>query len=89
MKESSTQLINKLGLHARAAMQLVNLAGRYQSKLTLEYQGRSIDCKDMLQVMGLGAPCGTTLTIQAEGPDEIQALKDIAQLIQNRFGESE
>jgi phosphocarrier protein HPr len=85
----SLTLINKLGLHARAAMKLVNLASKYQSQITIKYQQNTIDAKSILNVMALGISCGKTIGIITEGEDENEALQAIEDLINDRFGESE
>ncbi len=89
MLKKSLTLINKLGLHARAAMKLVNLASQHQSKITIKYQQNTIDAKSILNVMALGISCGKTIDIITEGADEKEALQAIENLIKDRFGESE
>ncbi len=82
-------IINKLGLHARAAMKLVDLAGRYQCSIHMSLLGKQVDAKDILQTMSLGAAKGTLIDFTLDGPNEEEALTAIEQLIQNRFGEAE
>lgn len=83
-------LVNRLGLHARAASKLVSLAGRHASRITLGHPGQpGADARNIMTLLMLGAPCGTTLDLTCEGPDE-QVLADaICALIQNRFDEDD
>ena len=89
MEKKTLTIINKLGLHARAAMKLVDTASRFQSKIALNAKSKTIDAKDILQAMSLGATKGTSVEITADGPDEKDAINALAQLINNRFGEAE
>lgn len=89
MQEQPITIINKLGLHARAAMALIKTTERYQSRITLRVNNREIDAKDIMQVMVLGAGCGTELDVITEGDDEVEALKAVTALINDRFGEAE
>lgn len=89
MQSQSIKIINKLGLHARASMALINTASQFSSDIRISYQNRWVDAKDILQVMALGASCGATIEIKAMGDDEDAALQAVIKLIQSRFGESE
>jgi len=89
MQSKAVTIINKLGLHARASMRLVDIAHRFGSRIQLHYRNQCIDAKDILAVMTLGAGCGATLTLQAEGEDEQNAISALISLIENRLGESE
>ena len=89
MLKQEITICNKLGLHARAAMKLVNLAGRYQSEILLIHNNREVNAKSIMNLMVIGAPFGTTLTLTSEGPDEKQALAAIIDLINNKFDEHE
>lgn len=84
------RIVNRLGLHARAAAQLVRLAGRFKSKikLTRTDNGYSADAKSILNVLTLSASDGTELILSVEGSDEQEAFDAISSLIANRFGES-
>jgi phosphocarrier protein len=82
-------IINKLGLHARAAAKLVHLASRYGSEIHLIKNGNAVNGKSIMGVMMLAASKGTELEITAEGEDEAVAIEAVEQLIQNRFGEAE
>ena len=82
-------IINKLGLHARAAANLVNTASRYTSDVILHKGNQSACAKSIMGLMMLGASCGTPIQLTAEGEDADEALKAVKSLIDNRFGEDE
>jgi len=81
-------LNNVLGLHARAAARLVRVAGRFQSKITLSKDGRTVDAKSILGVLMLAGCFGERLVLSAQGPDAEEALEALSGLIRSRFGES-
>jgi phosphocarrier protein len=81
-------LTNVLGLHARAAARLVQVAGRFQSRITLSKEGRSVDAKSILGLLMLAACMGERLRLSAEGADAEEAVAALADLIRARFGES-
>ena len=89
MLEGSVAVVNHLGLHARAAAQLVRLAGQYQSTITLrrEDSGSFANAKSILSVLALAAPFGSVLKIEAEGDDEKEAFDAITSVFANGFGE--
>lgn len=89
MLTQKLQIINKLGLHARASMKLISLAGRFQSEILIRYQGQEVDAKDILNVMSLGAAQGAEIEFIISGEDEAAALAKITALINNRFDEAE
>ena len=89
MPSQTLKIINKLGLHARASMKMVDMANRFGSQIHLRYQGNTADAKDILEVMALGASYGTDITIQSEGEDETAAINAIVKLINDRFGEEQ
>lgn len=80
---------NRLGLHARAAAKLVDLAKRYSSQITLKKDQLEVDAKSIISVLMLAAKKGTTVNLCADGRDEKEALTAIAALIENRFDEGE
>lgn len=82
-------IINKLGLHARAAAKLVSTASAFSSQITLDKAGQTADAKSIMAVMMLAASKGTELTLHAEGADAEAALDALEQLINNRFDEPE
>lgn len=83
------QIINKLGLHARAAAKLVKLSSSFASNIDIEKEGQRVNSKSIMGVMMLAASCGSTVTLRAEGDDEAQALDAIVDLINRRFDEEE
>ena len=89
MLEKDLLIINKLGLHARAAAKLIGVTTRYSSEIKLVKEGREVDAKSIMSVMMLAASKGTTLTIKVAGNDQDQALEAIETLINNRFDEDE
>jgi phosphocarrier protein len=82
-------IINKLGLHARAAAKLVALASRYACNIEINKNGRSANGKSIMGVMMLAANKGTEIELVVEGEEESQAILELEQLINQRFGEEE
>lgn len=90
MQEShALQLVNKLGLHTRAASKFVDCALRFQSRIELTYHNRTIDAKSIMQVMTLGAPYQAKLHLNITGEDAEEAMEALVTLIEDRFGEEE
>jgi phosphocarrier protein len=89
MQEESVIIINKLGLHARAAGKLVETTSRFSCDITIEKEGRNVDGKSIMAMMMLAAGKGTEILIKANGEDEDEAIKAVIELINNRFGEGE
>ena len=89
MLEREVEIINKLGLHARASAKLTQTAGRFESEVWLSRNGRRVNGKSIMGVMMLAAAKGTTLKIDVEGPDEAEAMAALVELIGDRFGEGE
>ncbi|MES1240500.1 MAG: HPr family phosphocarrier protein [Acidobacteriota bacterium] len=87
MIERDTEIVNKLGLHARAAAKLVHMAGAYQSRVTVEKDGEEVDAKSILGVLLLAAAQGSTVRIRCDGHDEEAAMTAVTGLIANRFDE--
>ena len=85
--EREVEIVNRLGLHARAAAKLVHRASAFDSKVTLVKDGEEVDAKSILGILLLAAAQGTRLTLRADGPDEDQALAAVAALIADRFQE--
>jgi len=83
------EIINKLGLHARAAAKFVSTATRFESNIKIGKDDRQVDGKSIMSVMMLAASCGSTVEIITEGVDEQEALNAIRDLINDRFGEGE
>ena len=88
MKQSKIKIINKLGLHARAAAKFVTLASQYQSEVFLEHQEKKVNGKSIMGVMMLAASNGTELTLITDGSDEQQATEALIKLVNNRFDET-
>jgi len=89
MKTKDVTIINKLGLHARAAAKLVKLASRFDSEFYVAKDGRQVNGKSIMGVMMLAASKGTKIQIIAEGEDESDAITEIESLIKQKFGEKE
>jgi phosphocarrier protein len=87
MIEREVEIVNRLGLHARAAAKLVHTSGAYQSRVTVIKEGEEVDAKSILGILLLAAGQGSQLTIRCQGPDEEEALGAVATLIANRFDE--
>ncbi len=89
MREFDVEIINKLGLHARAAAKFVSLASTFDSEIELEKEGRRVNGKSIMGVMMLAASQGTTVRLIADGPDEDEALRQLTDLVGDYFGEGE
>ena len=87
MVERSVQILNKNGLHARPAAEIVKISGKFQSEITLVRDGMEVNGKSIMGVMMLAAECGATIVLRADGVDADAALDALAALIQNKFGE--
>ena len=89
MLEQNITIINKLGLHARAATKFANTAKQYGCKIVVEFAGKTIDGKSIMSLMLLAAAQGSELTLLTDGSDEQQAMHGLCDLINNRFDEDE
>jgi phosphocarrier protein len=89
MPTREVTISNKLGLHARAAAKLVNIANGYSAEVTLEKQGQKINGKSIMGVMMLAASQGTSIRITVSGEEEDEALRSLVDLIDDKFGEAE
>ena len=89
MVKQNIRVINKLGLHARAATKLVNKASSYDSEILLCHDGQQVDAKSIMGIMMLAASQGTELELVINGADEQSALDSIVDLFASRFGEDE
>lgn len=89
MIEQEIEIINKLGLHARASAKLTQLAAKYQSEVWMTRNKRRVNAKSIMGVMMLAAGKGAKVMLEADGPDEKECFDALAQLIQNKFGEGE
>jgi phosphocarrier protein len=88
MPERTVQIVNKNGLHARPAAEIVKLAAKFQSDITVVKEDLDVNGKSIMGVMMLAAEHGSSITFRAEGPDAEQALDALAQLVGSKFGES-
>ena len=89
MLTQETEIINKLGLHARASAKLTQTAGQFQSEVWLSRNGRRVNGKSIMGVMMLAAARGTTIKLETQGPDADQALAALVALVEDKFGEGE
>ena len=87
MVERTVQILNKNGLHARPAAEIVKLAAKYRSEITISRDGTEVNGKSIMGVMMLAAECGASVVLKADGADAEQAVDAIATLIANKFGE--
>ncbi|QDQ26795.1 HPr family phosphocarrier protein [Chitinimonas arctica] len=89
MPQQEVEIINKLGLHARASSKLTQLASRFKSEIWLSRNGKRVNAKSIMGVMMLAAAKGSKVAIDISGEDESEAMAAITELIANRFDESE
>ena len=89
MSEVEVQILNRLGLHARAAAKMVHVANEFGCSIMVAKGGSRVDGKSILGLLTLAASKGTRLTLTAEGDDAEAALEALAALIRDRFGEEE
>ncbi len=89
MIETQVTIVNKLGLHARAAAKLVGCTAAFSSVIRMGKDGEMVDAKSIMSVMMLAAGKGTVLDLQVDGKDEQAALEALTTLIANRFDEAE
>ncbi|MBX2882126.1 MAG: HPr family phosphocarrier protein [Granulosicoccus sp.] len=87
--QEDIDIINKLGLHARAAAKLVKLAAGFESSIDIEKDGKRVNGKSIMGVMMLAASCGSTVTLHVDGADENEAMEALKTLINQRFEEDE
>lgn len=89
MIQQTTTIVNKLGLHARAAAKFVTQASLFDSEINLKRNGQNVNGKSIMGVMMLAAAKGTDIELIIDGLDEAQAMQSLLELIANRFGEAE
>jgi len=87
--EQELEIINKLGLHARASAKLVNTAGGFASHVEIQHANQTADAKSIMQVMMLAASIGSQVTVRTSGKDEAEAMQAVTDLINNYFDEEE
>ena len=87
MVERTVQILNKNGLHARPAAEIVKIAAKFASEITIARDELEVNGKSIMGVMMLAAECGASIVLRASGDDAEQAIEAIAALIANKFGE--
>jgi phosphocarrier protein HPr len=89
MLQREVEIVNRLGLHARASAKLTQVAGKFEADIWLSRHGRRVNAKSIMGVMMLAAAKGSTIVIETEGADEADAMRALEQLVAGRFGEAE
>ncbi len=89
MQQREIEIVNKLGLHARASAKLTQLAGQFAAEVWISREGRKVNAKSIMGVMMLAAAKGSLVEIETDGPDEAQAMTALVGLINDKFGEGE
>ena len=89
MQQREVEIVNKLGLHARASAKLTQVAGQFKSDVWATRNGRRVNAKSIMGVMMLAAAKGSTILLETEGLDEEEAMRALEELIAQRFGEDE
>lgn len=89
MIKQDIEIINKLGLHARASSKLTQTASQFSSEIWIEKNDRKVNAKSIMGVMMLAAGKGSVIGLQADGVDEVEALAALQALINDYFGEGE
>ena len=87
MLSKQMKIINRLGLHARAAAQLVKLANQFGSEIMIEKDGESVNAKSIMGILMLAAVCGSEITVNIEGSDSEEAMVAIEEMVKDGFGE--
>jgi phosphocarrier protein HPr len=88
MPEREAKIVNKLGIHARPAAEIVKAAGKFKSNITIVRDDLEVNAKSIMGVMMLAAEHGATITLRATGDDADAALDALSTVIANKFGES-
>ena len=89
MQQREVEIVNKLGLHARASAKLTQLAAKYQCDVQMSRNGRKVNAKSIMGVMMLAAGKGAKVTLETDGPDEGEAMDALVALIGDCFGEGQ
>ena len=87
MQQRDVEIVNKLGLHARPSARLTQLASSFTSNVHMSRNGRRVNAKSIMGVMMLAAAKGTTVSLETDGDDEVEAIDALAGLISSGFGE--
>jgi len=89
MQQRDVEIVNKLGLHARASAKLTQLAAKYQCDVSMVRNGRRVNAKSIMGVMMLAAGKGSKVALETDGPDEEEAMSALVALIADYFGEGQ
>lgn len=89
MIQKEIEIVNKLGLHARASAKLTQLAAKFKSEVWMTRNARRVNAKSIMGVMMLAAGRGTVVTLEVDGPDEAPCMQALTALIEDKFGEGE
>ena len=89
MQQREVEIVNRLGLHARASAKLTQLAAKYACEVSLSRNGRKVNAKSIMGVMMLAAGKGAKVQVEVDGPDETEAMDAIVALIGDYFGEGQ
>lgn len=89
MLQREVEIVNRLGLHARASAKLTQVAGQFRSDVWVSRNGRRVNAKSIMGVMMLAAAKGSRIVIETDGPDEAEAMQALQSLIADCFGEGE
>jgi phosphocarrier protein len=89
MLQQEVEIINRLGLHARASAKLTQVAGQFKSEVWMSRNGRRVNAKSIMGVMMLAAAKGSRILIETQGPDEAEAMQALQNLVADCFGEEE
>ena len=81
------EIVNELGMHARAAAEFTRLAAKFRARVFVAREGTEVNGKSIMGVLMLAAHCGSTITVRTEGDDADEAMDALARLVENRFGE--
>jgi phosphocarrier protein len=89
MQKREVEIVNKLGLHARASAKLTQTASRFECEVSLSRSGRKVNAKSIMGVMMLAAGKGSKVVVETDGPQESEAMQALVELISDRFGEGQ
>lgn len=89
MQSRDIEIVNKLGLHARASSKLVQLANSFKSEIFINKNGRKANAKSIMSLMMLAAARGSEISVTCDGEDEVTALEQVCQLFADKFNENE
>jgi phosphocarrier protein len=87
MQQRKLTIVNRLGLHARAAVKLVSVCSKYVSDIVIVANGRRANARHLIAIIMLSASVGSAISIEASGPDEVEAIAAVSRLVSHGFGE--